>query len=529
MKDDNAGILSLDSNTGGMGITWRTGYRSIMLAEYYSATRDSSAIKQAKHLAQVSEEVLDWTSGGAWHTAFPHKMKSFLKPGKKSSYQAMASPGAYIFLGQVASKAVGLPYSQKVIDRVHHAFRLAAVRGRGIPYSFQTPIDSIKLVPNDKSLMGKFAKLAKDVGFSIPGGMAKVFAQGVTLKDFKMRGDDGVVPIPAYMEKYFIPDPEKRTRVYYNGDHLWFFYYTPLEATEIYALEEKFVHGQPSFGPGAVGHYIGGGEDHPGWKFIGDHFATACASGAGNVWNSHAQAYFNAVWKTIGAGWAKESKQREFLDTMKLWIILAETHRDTSKVGLIDLPFAIDGGLPKGGEAYSTVALLALSYPLKNILMTGAPADGAVESNSKPKSRLGNRKPTSRRARNLQPNKQALLDKSLLMALAELSETKKLKPLPMSISKARVKVWLAKVERSDSKLTFQAMKGDKQASFGFVDLTADDRALLSRLVARYRPNDKDAQAIAGIYMEITGNTTVADEYYKKAGTEVHEKLKSLFE
>ena len=30
-------------------------------------------------------------------------------------------------------------------------------------------------------------------------------------------------------------------------------------------------------------------------------------------------------------------------------------------------------------------------------------------------------------------------------------------------------------------------------------------------------------------MEITGDTAVADEYYKKAGPEIGEKLKALFE
>ena len=89
-------------------------------------------------------------------------------------------------------------------------------------------------------------------------------------------------------------------------------------------------------------------------------------------------------------------------------------------------------------------------------------------------------------------------------------------------------MWLAKVE-SDAKLTFQAMVGDKRASFGFTDLTAADHALLARLVAAHRPTDQEAQATAGIYLELTGDTKTADDYYLKAGPEVREKLDALFE
>lgn len=61
------------------------------------------------------------------------------------------------------------------------------------------------------------------------------------------------------------------------------------------------------------------------------------------------------------------------------------------------------------------------------------------------------------------------------------------------------------------------------------ETTADDHAMLSRLVAGYRSTDKEAQATAGIYMELIGNTTVADEYFEKAGPEIREQLEELFE
>jgi hypothetical protein len=124
--------------------------------------------------------------------------------------------------------------------------------------------------------------------------------------------------------------------------------------------------------------------------------------------------------------------------------------------------------------------------------------------------------------------RRALLDKGLLKALAELSHADELKPKPISLSKARSKVWLAKVG-GDTKLTFQATVGDKQATFDFTDLTPKDHAALAQLVAVYRPEDKMALVSAGVYSEVIGNTKRADAYYLEAGSDVKEKIDQLFE
>ena len=115
----------------------------------------------------------------------------------------------------------------------------------------------------------------------------------------------------------------------------------------------------------------------------------------------------------------------------------------------------------------------------------------------------------------------------MLKALAELSHANELKPQPVTVSKARSKVWLAKVDVT--KLTFQAMTGDKQAIFDFADLTGKDLAVLAKLVASYRPDNKEALVSAGVYSEISGDTKAADAYYTKAGSEVKALIDKLFE
>ena len=73
------------------------------------------------------------------------------------------------------------------------------------------------------------------------------------------------------------------------------------------------------------------------------------------------------------------------------------------------------------------------------------------------------------------------------------------------------------------------MTGEKQAAFDFADLNGKDRAELAQLVAKYRPDSKEALAAAGVYSEISGNTRAADAYYEKAGSEVKAAIDKLFE
>ena len=83
--------------------------------------------------------------------------------------------------------------------------------------------------------------------------------------------------------------------------------------------------------------------------------------------------------------------------------------------------------------------------------------------------------------------------------------------------------------RSDATLVFESTKDRKEKITLYKDLALADQALLSRLVARLRPTDKEAQAYAGVFMERTGDTKVADQYYQKAGTQLRKQIEGLFE
>jgi hypothetical protein len=116
----------------------------------------------------------------------------------------------------------------------------------------------------------------------------------------------------------------------------------------------------------------------------------------------------------------------------------------------------------------------------------------------------------------------------MLDALGVLSQSRKLERLPMGLSKAASKVWLANIE-TDGKLTFAALQGSSRSSFEFGALTAEDHALLSRLAARLNPTSKEAMLVAGVYLELSGQTDVADDYYRQAGSELKAISDGMFE
>lgn len=82
---------------------------------------------------------------------------------------------------------------------------------------------------------------------------------------------------------------------------------------------------------------------------------------------------------------------------------------------------------------------------------------------------------------------------------------------------------------SDAHLTFQPDSAGEPLVVLFSDLAESDRALLSRLVARLNPTSGEAQILAGIQMELAGETTLADDYYRQAGQAFKPMLDALFE
>ena len=106
-----------------------------------------------------------------------------------------------------------------------------------------------------------------------------------------------------------------------------------------------------------------------------------------------------------------------------------------------------------------------------------------------------------------------------------MSDQGELQPIPLTISKTRAKIWLVNAD-SQGALKFQIIKGQKQASFNFNGLKPADHRVLVRLIAALRGDSQEAQAIAGLFLNSSGNRLLAASYFKKTSQEAVQKIVS---
>ena len=136
--------------------------------------------------------------------------------------------------------------------------------------------------------------------------------------------------------------------------------------------------------------------------------------------------------------------------------------------------------------------------------------------------------PVKHIARTLSADSRSKLDAALISTLADLSIMGKLTKTPMSISKTRETVFLAKAD-GEGNMTFQSEKNEKQVIYKFGALSNKDHSRLAHVVTLAMPDNADFQAMAGVYFESIGRADLAVKYYKKAGKESTKQLGKLFQ
>lgn len=499
---------------GGGFQMWNWGYDGIVMGEYYLLTKDRKLLAPMESLAKAMPEGCHNGDG-----IYTHRSHTNLWVTGRKPYASIAAISGLQMIGMSLFKEAGLPYDERLYGNIHqHYLNSTSPDAVNIAYAFgnadklnDADISHrhaiIKLKDKSKGLSGR------GPGFVCPTGMEGIGEYEIvwpTKADPRWKpldwlkkesatnivtehSDEGVRRVDRNNPRYVVaPEPRKPYSTTRSGSHL-----APV-------------------GMGAVAHLIG--KNPESWEYLGVHAANTCAIAPGNAFDGHAASNQHGFWSVVGAANSDQPKKlREYFDYMKTFIILSETHNG----GLILQPWGRDRPNSNSDVSYGPRVLptatgaILLALGKKHIRITGAGnSTGSIAA--------------GRKARSLPADHLAMLDESLLQALGEASHSNKLEPTPLSISKATADVRFAKVE-SDEKLTFQAMTGDKQASFVFSELTTKDHALLALLVAKHLPDDQEAQAMAGIYQEITGNTKTADEYYEKAGAEITGKLEALFE
>lgn len=513
-----------DPTAGGFQ-TWRWGFEGIVMGEYYLLEQDRKLLPAIESLTAAMPLGSRNANG-----IYTHRSELNLRLTGRKPYASIAAISGLQMLAMSLFKEAGIPYDEELHQTIHqHYLNSATDASLNIAYAFGSA-DRF----NDPDITHRHAiltlsdpkkgKSGKGPGYLVPAGMQDLGDYEIfwpTKADPRWKPTDWIEKEAATNIVTELKDPGV-VRVDRNHPD----YKVAPEPTKPYKTTKSGGHLAP-VGMGALAHMIG--NDKQSWEYLGQHAANTCVVGPGNIFDGHATSNLSAFWAILGAAQSERPEAvRAYLDYMKTFIILSETHNG----GLILQPWGRDRPGSNSDVSYGPRTLttatgaIVLALGKKRLQITGANQAGGATADLGSDSRL---RPlaSARKARTLPNGHQALLDEALFTALIDLSKAGELKPLPMELSKARAKVWLAKVEEG-GRLTFQALEGEKQAEFAYADLTDEDRTMLARLVARYRPDDREAQATAGIYSELIGDTRTADGYYEKAGSEIQERMDGMF-
>lgn len=507
---------------GGGFAMWGWGYDSIVMGEYYLLTKDRKLESAMESLAKAMPQGSHNGDG-----IYTHRSQINLRVTGRKPYASIAAISGLQMVGMSLFREAGLPFDERLYSNIHqHYLNSSSPSALNIAYAFG---NADKLNDADLSRRHAIIKLAdpskglsgRGPGYVCPTGMDGIgeyeivwptkadprwkptdwIAREAATNILTEHKGDGIRRVDRNNPRYKVaPEPTKPFKTTGTGGHL-----APV-------------------GMGAVAHLIGSQPDS--WTYLGEHAANTCVIGKGNGFDGHAASNMHAFWSILGAARSNQpEKLREYFDYMKSFLILSETHNG----GLILQPWGRDRPNCNSDVSYGPRTLptasgaILLALGKKKLRITGAgtaPANVSTESPGK----VG----FGRAARKLPEKFFPLLDTALLNALGELSLNGDLKELPMSISKIEGRVFLTKV-RSDATLVFESTKDRKEKIIPYKGLALADQALLSRLVAGLRPTDKEAQAYAGVFMERTGDTKVADQYYQKAGTQLRKQIEGLFE
>lgn len=499
-----------DPNNGNGFPAWNYGHDAIVMGEYYLLTQDKSLLPAIKSLSECLIDAQTPNNGGYSHKPDPFIQRRIFEGGPKG-YGPMSLPGGLAMIGMSLFKEAGLDYAAPAYERVHQAFLRSVGPNGSIDYGFKALDHAVlKLGSADAAKKGS----PRGIGYEIESGMT---ALGDYLIEWPTKAD------PRYRPTDWVSRETNTNAVYdMGGDRRLVVRNMPEKApTRPYQHNGQPVDHYARSGTGALAHAIGNADNKP-FQYLSDFMATACAKSPNSLLDGHASTHMHVLWGSLGAALASEKDFQRYMEGIKWWFIMAQTH-DAGFVVMPGRDYASTDHIYGTRVFPSASAALILSVKERRLQITGAMRD------TEPRDQASNRGAgSSRPARELALAKRKLLDRALLTSLGELSQAGQLTRLPMEMSKATARVWLVKVE-SDARLTYQAMEGERQSSFAFEELNAADHALLARLVARLRPDNAEAQAAAGIYLELNKETPLADDYYEKAGAEFQEILKGLFE
>ena len=484
---------------------WSFGHDGVVMGEYYHLTKDKKLLPAIQSLSQCIEESQAYHNGGYCHKPYPTIVRRFLSGGPKG-YGPVTMTSGIIMAALSILKRSGLNYSTKAHKRLHYAYIDSVNSDGGMGYGLVSWDNAVINLQDGKD----YENGTKGIGFPCPSGMKKGFdkyeIEWPTKEDPRYR-DTGWIEKERATNKVFDFGKNKRLIIREM---------TPDSPSKPYGKPSKSVNNYGRSGVGALAHLIGSKDKS--WKYVGDFLATASANSGNRILSGHASSLMHPMWGSLAAAMADVKEFRKYMDDIKWWMIMAETH-DNGFVVMPGRDYASTDHVYGKRQYPSAVAALTLSVKERKLLITGSDLGEAISSSEEKSTLLSLKKLTVAQKEQLK--------KVLLETLVEIGTSGKLKKYTVSISKTKAKLFLVKAEIT-GKLTFQLLKGTKLAVFQIDDLNDNDHAMLSMLAAALKPEKPQTQIVAALYMNETGKTDLIQKFLDKSNsTHLNEILNKL--
>ncbi|MFK7789857.1 MAG: DUF6288 domain-containing protein, partial [Phycisphaeraceae bacterium] len=123
-------------------------------------------------------------------------------------------------------------------------------------------------------------------------------------------------------------------------------------------------------GLGAIAHSIGS-KTHPEWKYLAQHMGQSCANSPESIFDGHASTLMHTHWGSLGAFHGGEKAFRHYMDGIKWWFVMGQTH-DGGFVPMPGRDYASTDHVYATRIMPSAIAALILSVKESKLQITGA-------------------------------------------------------------------------------------------------------------------------------------------------------------
>lgn len=347
------------SENGGGFPTWGWGYDGIVMGEYYMLTKDKKLIPAMESLAVAYRDSQDWSTGGYMHKPYPFIAKRIASGGPKG-YGSMGQTGGLAMVAQSIFEAAGLNFDEACYQRTHQGYLATVAPNGSIGYGFRG-WDHAVIRVKDKSVLDAMKK--RGIGYRLQKGMEGIGPFDVV---WPTKAD------PRYKPLDWIKNEADGVYIYVSSKDTVSLIRDMSRKNPTKAMKHD---GRPtqSFGctgQGAIAHSIGA-RKHPEWKYLAQHLSHSCANSADSMFDGHASTLMGTHWGSLGAIHGGQKAFRHYMDNIKWWFIMGQTH-DNGFVPMPGRDYASTDHVYATRIMPSAIAALILSAKERKLQITGA-------------------------------------------------------------------------------------------------------------------------------------------------------------